>query len=165
MSDFFQQFLILSIPELSKALLDSIYIAISVFSVFLLLLIVSRHQNKKRKIEHKSWLKLKADYYQRFHELNFEFEKMVSDFAYLTHKTRENTPDCLESTLLLQLKDKQEELGSIVERLKQAKYPADQDLFNVGFFSANRYISNVEKLIKTSLEFLNHHYRLEDAID
>ena len=165
MADFFQQLLLLSIPDLARTLLNSITIAIAVFSVFLLLLILSRRQTQKRKLDHKTWLKLKADHYQRFHELSVDFEKLASDFDYLTHKARQKTPDCLESSLLIQLKDKQEELNHIVETLQHAKYPVDKELYSVGYFSPNRYVANIEKTIKTSREYLNNHYRLEDAID
>lgn len=165
MADFFQQLLILSIPELAKALVDSIYIAISLFSVFLILLVIARRQKQKQKTEHKAWLKQKADHYQRFHELSQNYEKLVSDFDYLTHKARKNSPECLETTMLIQLRDRQEELNLIVDTLKHAKYPADQELFNIGFFSENRYVANIEKAVKTSREFLSNHYSLEDAID
>lgn len=165
MADFFQQLLFLSIPELARAVTESIYIAIGLFSVFLLLLVLSRRQTKKRQMAHKAWLKLKADHYQRFHELSANYDKLVSDFDYLTHKNRQKMPECLETTMLAQLRDRQEEINLIVDSLKHARYPADQELFNFGFFSPNRYVANIEKVIKTSRDFLDAHYSLEDAID
>jgi len=165
MTDFFQQFLLLALPELARAFLDSLYIGTAVVSVFMLVFLLSGRQAKIRNTDKKAWVKLKADHYQRFHHTANEFDKVVSDFEYLTLKLSKNKSQSLESVMLQQLKDKKEEIQLIVDNLKHAKYDSNKDLFSQGYFSANRYISHVETVIKSTREYLDQHYNLEDTID
>lgn len=165
MNEFLEQFLLQSIPELARAFVNSLYVGIIVLSFLILAITIASRQRKKRDIEKTTWVKLKADHYQRFHQIAIDFEKLVSDFEYLTSKFRQENSDSLESTMLRQLKDKQEEIASIVDTLKRARFSKDKELFNHGYFNSHRYISHVEKVIKSTTEYLEQHFQLENVIN
>lgn len=145
--------------------MDSLYIGIFVLSLLIIAITIASRQRKKREIEKGTWVKLKADHYQRFHQIAIDFEKLVSDFEYLTLKFRQENADSLESILLQQLKDKQEEIALIVNTLKQARFSKDKELFTHGYFNSHRYIAHVERVIESTREYLEQHFQLENAIN
>ncbi len=167
MSDIFEQFVQLDAPELTRVFIDSLYIGLLVLTVLLLMLtITSRRQQEKNKHENekKEWVKIKADHYERFSQITDEFEKLIFDFEYLTRNIRSEKPDTIESLMLLQFKDKLDELTKIVDAVKNSQFPNDRELFNQNFSSTMRYISHVEKVTKITREYIDTHFEFEESI-